>query len=200
MDRRRILILSVSPHTPPRLSTLLWHAHVFLPVLLKGSFLGGGPSWGEEDPEAGGYQVHSEESVGRQREQHREWDCGASQVRSRSAALASNRRSLAGAAFRETTHAWNICAGSTECVTKCMVSVETVGLCAGNVRSKEDRPIFSVPVARATAHRGWDGVEFPAAVYWRKEKETRRVEKWSGGVGYMGKEGTHGRMEGVEFS
>lgn len=51
-------------------------------------------------------------------------------------------------------HARNICAGSTERVTKCMVSVETVGLCAGNVRSKEDRPIFSVPVARATAHRG----------------------------------------------
>lgn len=50
-------------------------------------------------------------------------------------------------------------------VTKCMVSVETVGLCTGNVRSKEDRPIFSVPVARATAHRGGDGVEFPAAVY-----------------------------------
>lgn len=59
----------------------------------------------------------------------------------------------------------NICKGSIEWVTKCMVSVETVGLCTGNVRSKEDRPIFSVPVARATAHRGGDGVEFPAAVY-----------------------------------
>lgn len=59
----------------------------------------------------------------------------------------------------------NICKGSIEWVTKCMVSVETVGLCTGNVRNKEDRPIFSVPVARATAHRGGDGVVFPAAVY-----------------------------------
>ena len=32
------------------------------------------------------------------------------------------------------------------------LSVETVGFCTGNVGSKEDRPIFSVPVARATAH------------------------------------------------
>lgn len=55
-------------------------------------------------------------------------------------------------------------------MTECIVSVETVGLCTGNVRSKEDRPIFSVPVSRATAHRGGDGVEFPAAVYWRKRK------------------------------
>lgn len=40
-----------------------------------------------------------------------------------------------------------------------MVSVETVRLCTGDVRSKEDRPIFSVLVARATAHRrrGWCG-------------------------------------------
>lgn len=55
--------------------------------------------------------------------------------------------------------------GSIEWVTKRMVSVETVRFCTGDVRSKEDRPIFSVPVARATAHRGGDGVEFPAAVY-----------------------------------
>ncbi len=60
---------------------------------------------------------------------------------------------------------YTVCKGSIEWVTKCMVSVETVGLCTGNVRSKEDRPIFSVPVARATAHRGGDGVEFPAAVH-----------------------------------
>lgn len=56
--------------------------------------------------------------------------------------------------------------GSIESVTKCVVSLETVGLCTGNVRSKEDRPIFRVPVATATAHRSGDGVvEFPAAVY-----------------------------------
>lgn len=55
--------------------------------------------------------------------------------------------------------------GSIEWVTKRMVSVETVRFCTGDVRSKEDRPIFSVPVARATAHRGGDGVEFPAAFY-----------------------------------
>lgn len=51
-----------------------------------------------------------------------------------------------------------------------MVSVKTVGLFTGNVRSKEDGPIYSVPVARATAHRGGDGVEFPAAVYSRKRQ------------------------------
>lgn len=55
--------------------------------------------------------------------------------------------------------------GQFKGVTKRTVSVETVRWCTRDVRSKEDRPIFSVPVARATAHRGGDGVEFPTAVY-----------------------------------
>lgn len=74
-------------------------------------------------------------------------------------------------------------AGVNRKMTKCMVSVETVQLCTGNVRSKEDRPIFSVPVSRATAHRGGDGVEFPAAVYWRRRKKHR---EGGGGEGLCG--------------
>lgn len=63
------------------------------------------------------------------------------------------------------------------------MSVETVRLCTGDVRSKEDRPIFSVPVARATAHRGGDGVEFPAAVYGGIRKRCRGLEKQRAGFG-----------------
>lgn len=69
--------------------------------------------------------------------------------------------------------------GSIEGVTKQTVSVETVRLYTRDSRSKEDRPIFSVPVARATAHRGGDGVEIPTAVYWRK----RKTERWRAGFG-----------------
>lgn len=136
---------------------------VFFHLLFQGSFLRGGSSRGEEDPEAGGHQVHPQESVRGQREQHRKWDRRTTQVRSWSVTallLCVLREDSAGAASLTPIHAQmqnSICKGSIERATKCMVSVETVGLCTRDVRSKEDRPIFSVPVARATAHRGGDG-------------------------------------------
>lgn len=75
---------------------------------------------------------------------------------------------------------------------------------------KKIGPIFSVPVARATAHRGWDGAEFPAAVYWRKEKETWRVGEGGMCKEKMGKEGgikeeelvakMHGKKDAREVS
>lgn len=171
---------------------------VFPLPLLQGSFLRGSVSRREEDPEAGGHQVHSQESVGRQREQHWEWDRSTTQVMPSefSCHLTS---SSAHTSSNNACTVWEYaCMGSIVWVTKYMVSVETVGLCTGNVRSKEDRPIFSVPVARATAHRGGDGVEFPAAVYWRKRKRHggwRSGERGVEGYDRQKKRGRTGRME-----
>lgn len=70
-----------------------------------------------------------------------------------------------------------------------MVSVETVGLCTRNVRSKEDRPIFSVPVARATAHRGGDGDGVWSSPQQCIEERERDIEggEVERGVGYDGR-------------
>lgn len=82
--------------------------------------------------------MHPEESVGGQREQHRERDRGAAQVRTRPSA--GSLSDPGGVAVR---HARTYRQSrSTQRVTQRIVSVETVGLCGGNVSSKEDRAYF----------------------------------------------------------
>lgn len=77
----------------------------------------------------------------------------------------------------------NICKGSIERVTKCTVSVETVGLCTGNVRNKEDR-LFLVSLLPGQQHTEAEMVWSSPQQFIEEKERDREGGEVERGLGY----------------